>query len=98
MVARLLYRPLHIYAKRKWGTSEEFGPSKPSYTPYGVGESTSIAHSSCFTSSGHIFDYSNGTTTIHCCYTRQSSATYIRQTQMGQERGIWPISAFQHTI
>ena len=34
-------RPLHIYAKRKWGTSEMFGQPGPSYTPYGVGELSS---------------------------------------------------------
>src|SRR6056300_1403260 len=81
-------RRLHIHAKRKWGMSEEFEQSGPSYTPYGVGESTSTAHRSYFAPTHHLFDYSDGTTTFHCCYTRQSSSTYTRQTQMGHERGI----------
>ena len=88
----------YMYAKRKWGMSEEFEQSGPSCTPYGVGESTSTAHRSCFAPSGHLFDYSDGTTTIHSRYTRQSSSTYTRQTQMGHERGIGVIRAFLHTI
>src|SRR5210317_111875 len=62
---------LHIPAERKWGMSEQFEQSGPSCTPYGVGESTYVAHSSCFAASGHLFDYSDGTRTIHCCNTRR---------------------------
>src|SRR5210317_430783 len=75
---------------------EEFEQSGPSYTTNGGGESTSIAHSSCFALSGHLFDYSDGTTAILCCNTRQSSSTYARQTQMGHERGIGAIRAYLH--
>src|SRR6056300_1225462 len=43
IAATHINRRLHIHAKRKWGMSEEFEQSGPSYTPYGVGESTSTA-------------------------------------------------------
>src|SRR5210317_269994 len=81
-------RRLHIPAERKWGMSEQFEQSGPSCTPYGVGESTYVSYSSCFAASGHLFDYSDGTRTFHCCNTRQSSSTYTRRTQMGHERAI----------
>ena len=32
---------VYIYAKPKWGMSNELWPYEPSYTPYGCGESTS---------------------------------------------------------
>ena len=38
-----IIRRLYMYAKRKWGMSDELWQSEPSYTPYGCGESTSIA-------------------------------------------------------
>src|SRR6056300_1115117 len=88
IVATHVNRRLHTPAKHKWGMSEQFEQSGPSCTPYGVGESTYVAHSSCFAASGHLFDYSDGTRTIHCRYTRQSSSTHTRQTQMGHERAI----------
>src|SRR6056300_216946 len=37
---RIIHR-LHMYAKLKWGMSNELWRSEPSYTPYGCGESTS---------------------------------------------------------
>src|SRR5210317_149746 len=88
IVATHVNRRIHTPAKRKWGMSEQFEQSGPSCTPYGVGESTYVGHSSCFAASSHLFDYSDGTRTIHCRYTRQSSYTYTRQTQMGHERAI----------
>ena len=41
---RHVNRRLHMYANRKFGMSEQFEPSQPSYTPhqYGGGESTTI--------------------------------------------------------
>jgi hypothetical protein len=38
-----IIRHLHMCAKRKWGMSNELWRYEPSYTPYGCGESTSIA-------------------------------------------------------
>ncbi len=42
--------------------------------------------------------YSIATMTIHRCESRQSSSTYVGQTQIGHERGIWTFTAFLHTI
>ena len=39
---------------------------------------------SCFASSGHLFDYSDGTTPIHCWQALQSSSTYVCQSQITQ--------------
>src|SRR5210317_427975 len=81
-------RRLHIPAERKWGMSEQFEQSESSFSPYGVGESTYVAHSSCFAESGILFVYTDGHTIINCCNTRQSSSAYTRRTQMGHERAI----------
>src|SRR5210317_171265 len=51
-----------------------------------------------FTSSRHFFCYINATTMINRCNTRQSSSTYVCQTQMTHERGIETIRTFLHTI
>ena len=60
-------RRLHMYANRKLRSSELFDPSEPSYTPYHMmAESRPLNfYTSCFSSSGHLLDYSDGTTPIH---------------------------------
>jgi hypothetical protein len=49
----LIIRRLYMYAKRKWGMSNELWRYEPSYTPYGCGESTStpptLPHEDTFT-------------------------------------------------
>src|SRR6056300_805752 len=65
--------------------SEQFEQSGPSCTPYGVGESTYVAHSSCFAASGHLFDYSDGTRTIHCCNTRRLHIPAERKWGMSEQ-------------
>jgi hypothetical protein len=39
---------------------------------------------SCFGSSGHLFDYGDGTTPIHCQQALQTSSTYVCQSQFTQ--------------
>src|SRR6056300_1619631 len=41
-------------------------------------------YTSCFAYSGRLFDYSNGTTPIHCQQAHQSSSTYVCQSQITQ--------------
>src|SRR6056300_1425860 len=71
----------------------------PSYTPipYDGGESTST-YTSCFAYSGRLFDYSDGTTPIHCQQARQSSSTYVCQAQITQQQAVGPIRAFLPTM
>src|SRR6056300_753126 len=51
-----------------------------------------------FDSSGRLYGYSNATMTINRCEARQSSSTYVCQTQMRHERRVEPIRTFLHTI
>ena len=51
-----------------------------------------------FDSPGRLYGYSNATMTINRCEARQSSSTYVCQTQMGHERRVEPIRTFPHTI
>ena len=41
-------------------------------------------YNSCLSSSQRLFDYSNGTTSIHCQQARQSSSTHVCQSQITQ--------------
>src|SRR6056300_1336225 len=41
-------------------------------------------YTSCFAYSGRLFDYSDGTTPIHCQQAHQSSSTYVCQSQITQ--------------
>ena len=41
-------------------------------------------YTSCFASSQRLFDYSDGTTPIHCQQARQTSSTYVCQSQITQ--------------
>ena len=41
-------------------------------------------YTSCFAYSGRLFDYSNGTTPIHCQQAHQSSSTYVCQSKITQ--------------
>src|SRR6056300_1720870 len=43
-------------------------------------------YTSCFAYSGRLFDYSNGTTSIHCQQAHQSSSTYVCQSQITQQQ------------
>ena len=55
-------------------------------------------YTSCFAYSGRLFDYGDGTTPIHCQQARQSSSTYVCQSQITQQYAvIWSIRAFLHT-
>ncbi len=48
------------------------------------------SYSSCFASSGHLFDYSDGTTTMIPCNTRQSTSIYLCYPQMGHD--LWNLT------
>src|SRR5210317_778139 len=45
-------------------------------------------YTSCFASSDHLFDYSNGTTPIHCQQACQPSSTYVCQSQITQQQAV----------
>src|SRR5210317_1503231 len=45
-------------------------------------------YTSCFVYSGRLFDYSDGTTPIHCQQARQSSSTYVCQSQITQQQAV----------
>src|SRR6056300_1525267 len=53
---------------------------------------------SCFALSGRLFDYGDGTTPIHCQQARQSSSTYVCQSQITQQQAVGSIGTFLHTI
>src|SRR6056300_29888 len=45
-------------------------------------------YTSCFAYSGRLFDYGDGTTPIHCQQARQSSSTYVCQSQITQQQAV----------